>query len=148
MANQPSPGNTSIKNSNIRPVEAEKLSWNSQDPAGSLEAVESYAEEAADKAIAWYWSRKTWKARCSRAIQLGAMVSTALAGLIPIIVAIFPVVLPVFGTSTGLAASLFVGFAATLIGIDKAFGLSSGWARYVLTATTIRKALQEFRMDW
>jgi len=35
-----------------------------------------------------------------------------------------------------------------LIGVDRAFGYSSGWARYVLTATTIRKSLEEFRMDW
>jgi hypothetical protein len=74
------------------------------------------------------------------------MVSTALAGLIPVIVVIVPGV-PAFQNS-GLAASVLVGLAASLIGVDKAFGLSSGWARYVLTATTIRKGLEEFRMDW
>ena len=45
-------------------------------------------------------------------------------------------------------ASICVGSAAALIGLDKTFGFSSGWARYVLTVTSIRKALEEFRMDW
>src|SRR5262249_42882887 len=52
------------------------------------------------------------------------------------------------GLRNGLWASLLLGVAAALVGLDKAFGYSSGWARYVLTATKIRKALEEFRMDW
>jgi hypothetical protein len=50
--------------------------------------------------------------------------------------------------SDGLWASLLLGVAAALFGLDKAFGYLSGWARYVLTATNIRRALEEFRMDW
>jgi len=41
-----------------------------------------------------------------------------------------------------------VGLAAALLALDKAFGFSSGWARYVMAATNIRKSLEEFRMDW
>jgi hypothetical protein len=44
--------------------------------------------------------------------------------------------------------SLLVGLAAALIGVDRAFGYSSGWARYVVTATSMRKSLEQFRMDW
>jgi hypothetical protein len=47
-----------------------------------------------------------------------------------------------------LWSSLFLGVAAALIGLDKTFGYSSGWARYVLTATNIRKSLEDFRLDW
>jgi hypothetical protein len=54
---------------------------------------------------------------------------------------------PVVGAS-GLWSSALVGIAAALLGIDRAFGFSSGWARYVLAATEIRKRLEEFRMDW
>jgi len=132
---------------NIQPVEGAKLSWDPEHVASSLKDVADYAETTAAKAISWYWSHKIWKARLSQAIQLTALSSTALAGLLPVMAAIFPS-FSIFGTSTGLAASVFVGFAAALIGLDKAFGLSSGWARYVLTATTIRKSLEEFRMDW
>jgi len=50
--------------------------------------------------------------------------------------------------TSGLLASALVGLAAALLGVDKAFGFSSGWARYVLAATEIRKRLETFRMDW
>src|SRR5262249_7723766 len=139
MSQQPAPSNR-ISVSNIVPVETGKLSWNPDDVLGSLQSVELYAEAAADKAISWYWKNKVWKARVARAIQLGAMLSTALAGLIPVLFSLLQIA-PAF--NTGMAASILVGFAAALIGIDKAFGLSSGWARYVLTATTIRKSLEE-----
>jgi len=132
---------------NIQPVEGGKLCWDPEHVASSLKEVADYAETTAAKAISWYWSHKIWKARLSQAIQLTALTSTALAGLLPVITAIFPS-FSILGTGNGLAASLFVGFAAALIGLDKAFGLSSGWARYVLTATTIRKSLEEFRLDW
>jgi hypothetical protein len=133
---------------NIQPVGGEALSWDPDSVGSSLKKVADYAETMAANAISWYWSRKIWKARLSQAIQMTALASTALAGLFPVVVSIVPVLRSNLGTISGLAASVFVGFAAALIGLDKAFGLSSGWARYVLTATTIRKSLEEFRMEW
>jgi conflict system pore-forming effector with SLATT domain len=132
-----------IETANIRPSEPGTLTWNSADPLGSLTAVAKYAENLATTASNWYWDNKRWKARFSRGIQLGAMTATALAGLVPVMASIFAI-----PGNTGLLSSALVGFAAALIGLDKAFGFSSGWARYVLTATSIRKALEEFRMDW
>lgn len=132
---------------NIQPVGGLTLSWDPENVGSSLKQVADYAETTAANAISWYWSHKIWKARLSQAIQMTALASTALAGLFPLMVSIVPP-LKTMGASSGLAASVFVGFAAALIGLDKAFGLSSGWARYVLTATTIRKSLEEFRMEW
>jgi len=70
-------------------------------------------------------------------------------GLVPIVVAMLR---NYWGYTapfdSGLVASLLVGLAAALLGLDKAFGFSSAWARYALTATTIRKALVEFHLDW
>jgi hypothetical protein len=49
---------------------------------------------------------------------------------------------------SGLLASLLIGFGAALLGLDRVAGLSSSWTRYVLTATAIRGAAEEFRLDW
>jgi hypothetical protein len=94
----------------------------------------------------WYWQKKGSKARRSRSIQFSAVVLPVLGAIIPVAVHF----LIAFGhadqlrsVDTGILASLFVGIAASLIGLDRAFGYSSGWARYVLTATSIRKSLQE-----
>jgi len=115
----------------------------------SLNLLFARAESEARKAIAWYFDHKKWKARCSRFIQLSAISLTALGGIFPIL----SFILRNTGKwpnppDSGLWSSLFVGIAAALIAIDRSFGFSSGWARYVLTATSIRKALEEFRMDW
>lgn len=130
---------------NIRPEGFSEPSWDPADPGGSLERVRHYVELEVLKSIGWYWANKKWKARLSRTIQLSALTFTALAGLVPIIQQIWP---EWFGTVSGLWSSLLVGLAAALLGLDKAFGFSSGWARYVLAATSLRVTLEAFRVDW
>jgi len=125
--------------------EREGLVWNCSDLSQSLEALRSYVENEATKAIEWYWRNKRGKALLSRGIQWMAVVLTAAAGLVPVFGQLL------FGSDripSGLWSTALVGLAAALIGLDRAFGYSSGWARYVLAATEIRKRLDEFRMDW
>src|SRR5271165_5793442 len=124
------------------------LTWKGADTDSSLEGLLKYVEAEADKAIAWYWQNKSPKAKLSQMIQFSAVVLTALGALIPVATNLLRGPLKLGDVDTGLWDSLLVGLAAALIGVDRAFGYSSGWARYVLTATTIRKSLEEFRMDW
>ena len=100
------------------------------------------------KAIDWYWKAKRWKRIPSQGIQFCALLLTAAAGLVPIIVQLVKNARVLAGFDSGPLASLFVGIAAALLGLDKAFGYSSGWTRYVLTASSMTKLLHEFRMDW
>lgn len=134
----------------------ESLNWDAAGVAGSLEKVRAYVEAEALKAASWYMKAKGWKATMSRAIRLIAIVATALAGLLPIALTLVSALRgtagagtsAVGGVSTGLWSSLLVGLAAALLGVDRAFGFSTGWIRYILTASTIRKCLEEFRLDW
>lgn len=85
-----------------------------------------------------------------------AWILASVAGLLPIIGSLIPDTpsgqtphgIATLHLGNGLWASLLLGIAAALFGLDKTFGFSSGWARYVLTATNIRKMLEEFRMEW
>lgn len=133
---------------NIRSDPLASLPWKSTDPDSTLQALFKYVEAEADKSMTWYWRKKGAKAMLSRTIQFSAVVLTALGALIPVAINLLRGPLHLGNVDTGLWASLLVGLAAALIGVDRAFGYSSGWARYVLTATTIRKSLEEFRMDW
>jgi hypothetical protein len=128
----------------------ECLNWNSADPVKSLQGLRTFVEEEAQKAINWYWREKNGKKKPSRAIQFLALVLTAAAGLVPIVIQIVKNLDSnrLKGFDSGPVASLLVGVAAALLGLDKAFGYSSGWTRYTLTATSMTKLLQEFRMDW
>jgi len=133
---------------NIQPAPSGSIAWDAAEPVKSLANVGSYVDGVATTSIQWYWTNKRWKCQLSRFIQFSAVALTAAGALVPIIAHIWKAREPSSTVDSGLWASLFVGLAAALIGLDKAFGLSSGWARYVLTATSIQKALEEFRLEW
>jgi hypothetical protein len=119
--------------------------WDPAKPTESLLEIHSYVICEAIKSTDWYWKHKGAKAFFSQAVRFLAWVLAAVGGLLPIVASLFkgPTVF-----ESPLWASLFLGVAAALIGLDKTFGYSSGWARYVLTATNIRKSLEDFRLDW
>ena len=121
--------------------------WDAAEPEKSLTGIHSYVIGEAGKSVDWYWRAKRSKARPSQAIRFLAWILAAIGGLLPVIGYLFQSHIPA-NLRDGLWASLLLGVAAALLGLDKAFGYSSGWARYVLTATNIRKALEEFRLDW
>ena len=137
--------------SNIRAHQTVDVMWDNADIVSSLRAVRKGAEDEGQKAIDWYWRKKPWKSSPSQTIQFSALILTAAAGILPVIVRVvkdaIPPALPA-NFDSGAIATLCVGVAASLIGLDKAFGYSSGWTRYVLTATSMTKLLHEFRMDW
>lgn len=135
---------------NIQPRDPVDVMWDSADVMESLRKIRKTVEEDAGKAIVWYWKNKGWKCRLSRAIQFFALFLAALAGIAPIIVQVLKgATVPIPASfDSGAIASLCIGIAAALLGLDKAFGFSSGWTRYVLTATSMNKLLYEFRMDW
>lgn len=149
--NATSSDDTKPNNGDIQPAKPGTLQWKSDKVPDSLDALVTYVEAEADKAIRWYWQNKKWKARLSRWIRLWALLLTAAAGLLPVASYIARDLggwCDRLATTSGLWASALVGIAAGLLGVDRAFGFSSGWARYVLAATEIRKKLEEFRMDW
>ncbi|HEV2382779.1 MAG TPA: SLATT domain-containing protein [Terriglobia bacterium] len=138
----------SVRSQDIQPAPPGSISWDAADPIKSLANIRLYVDGVATAGITWYWTNKRWKSHLSRFIQFSAVVLTAAAALVPVIAHMWKANTPSPTFDSGLWASLFVGLAAALIGLDKAFGFSSGWARYVLTATSIQKALEEFRLDW
>jgi SMODS and SLOG-associating 2TM effector domain 2 len=156
--NTPAPRTAPPKENGAEPDQANILAnrtvdvmWDKSDLKASLRALRKSAEDEGQKAINWYWRKKRWKSVPSWMIRSSALVLTALAGILPVI---FQVVQnlwpknPPEKVDSGPIATLCVGLAAALIGLDKAFGYSSGWTRYVLTATAMTKLLHEFRLDW
>jgi hypothetical protein len=124
--------------------------WNAANVADSLAEIHSYVIREAGKSSQWYWRAKRSKSVPSQFIRFSAWVLAAVAGLLPIVGSLLKGHSLPGGSelSNGLWASMLLGIAAALVGLDKAFGFSSGWARYVLTATNIRRTMEEFRLDW
>jgi hypothetical protein len=135
-----------IDKKNIHPPAAQCLAWKCDDINGSLVAVCAYADQVGREAVERYWKNIWWKRLFSRWIQFLALALAAGGGIYPIIATIFKP--RQASPDSGLVTSVLVGLAAALLGLDKAFGFSSGWARFVLTACTIQKTIVEFHLDW
>ncbi|MGZ4842098.1 MAG: SLATT domain-containing protein [Candidatus Angelobacter sp.] len=131
---------------NIDSEEEHIPKWDPAQPEVSLTKIHEYVLDEAAKSTNWYWKSKGSKALGSQVIRFSVWALAAVGGLLPIIGTLAKDTFP--NLANGLWASLFLGVAAALLGLDKGFGFSSGWARYVLTATNIRKSLEEFRLDW
>ena len=110
-----------------------------------------YVEGEAKEAIDWYLGKSRGKRRGSHWIRLAAIFFGGIAGLLPIVAAIWPQQWRLPGVTDGafsLISSLLIGLVALLLAFDSLCDFSRGWMRYMLTAFEIRASLQEFRLDW
>jgi hypothetical protein len=124
--------------------------WDNDDVRASLDRLYADVLEASQATERWYWRNKSRKAFWSQLIKWLALTLTGLGAIVPVALMVWPSgsTLQVGDFDSGLLTSLLMGLAAGLVGFDRAWGFSSGWTRYVLTATAIRNACEEFRMDW
>lgn len=132
-----------------QPNPLSNLSWKDADIENSLRELRQYAEIEAQKQIGWYYAKKISKARMSSTLRFIAIVLFVFGGLVPIIKA----TLPATTTATlpfdfGQAGYLLIGVAAGCVGLDRYFGYSTGWIRYITTAMALEKSLEEYRLEW
>jgi hypothetical protein len=131
------------------PIDLSKLSWKDADVEDSLSVLHQYVEDQAQKQLQWYWAKKRAKGKMSMFLRFLAIILFALGGLVPIVKATLPAT--VAGSlpfDFGQAGYLLIGVAAGCMGLDRFFGYSTGWIRYVTTAMAIEKSLEEFRLEW
>jgi len=115
----------------------------------SLGALRRYVEDEAQKQINWYYAKKASKSAVSTALRFLAILLFVTGGLVPIIKATLPTAAVLkFPFDFGQAGYLLIGIAAGCLGLDRFFGYSTGWIRYITTAMAIEKSLEEYRMEW
>jgi conflict system pore-forming effector with SLATT domain len=125
------------------------LSWKDPDVENSITELRRYVEDEAQKQIAWYYAKKTWKARMSTALRFASILLFVMGGLVPIVKATLqPAAINKLPFDFGQAGYLLIGVAAGCVGLDRFFGYSTGWIRYITTAMAIEKSLEEYRMEW
>jgi hypothetical protein len=125
------------------------LSWKDSDVENSLAELRRYVENEAQEQIAWYYAKKSRKAQVSTALRFAAILLFVMGGLVPIIKAtLLPEVIRKLPFDFGQAGYLLIGVAAGCVGLDRFFGYSTGWIRYITTAMALEKSLEEFRMEW
>ncbi|MBB4080543.1 hypothetical protein GGR28_003177 [Lewinella aquimaris] len=121
----------------------EDLEWTSEERNKSLTILYRYGELHALQSINWYLEYKNSKSWWSRALRIGTIFFGTLGGL-------FPVLSPLLTSSANFAQLGYIAIAlsAGCIAVDRFFGFSSGWMRYMTTANMLTKLLQDYRLEW
>jgi hypothetical protein len=127
-------------------IEIGRLDWTKDKQADSLQAIYNFVIHEAEATRKWYIEKSRVQRRWARLLRISAIITTTLAGLIPllsqlIIVEGKPLIAPAWA-SAALVVSVF------FIALDKFFGFSSSWARFILTELKVRISLHNFLMDW
>ncbi len=124
----------------------------SGDPAPHIEQLRSYAEESIESELLWYVRKKKGRSSVSQAIRFAALVLTVLGGLVPLLIAVFETppnwLSWASGMRFGQVGYVLLALAGGLVLLDKYFGFSTGWMRYIVAMQAIEKARESFRLDW
>lgn len=130
----------------LRPTELGSLDWTPGHDRESLDIIYQHVVDAAAQAVDWYLAAKRSNKRWARRLRVGAIILVTIAGVLPVLSQIFE--------SAGSEriqpawASVALAGAVALVALDRFFGFSSAWARYVATGQAISAALGQFRLDW
>lgn len=144
MSSESEPGKGTSRD--IQPRELSSLRWGPEDALQSLVVIYEHAVFVASDAIEWYSRNKRPKRRWAQRLRVGAIVMVAVAGVLPVLSQIFGP-----GSSVEIQpawSSVALAIAVALIALDRFFGFSSAWARYMATSQAISAALNQFTLDW
>jgi len=131
------------------PSELLTLSWKEIDIDGSLVTLRRYVESEAQRQIEWYRVKRQRKASISVALRFSAIMLFVLGGLVPILKATLTAnAVSHLGFDFGQVGYLLIAIAAGCVAMDRFFGYSTGWIRYMTTGLALEKSLEEFRLEW
>jgi low affinity Fe/Cu permease len=130
----------------IRPAGLDSLDWRPEQARQSLDVIYQYVVGLASQSIDWYFTARRPKKRWAQRLRVGAIIMVAVAGVLPVLSQIFGA-----GSSVKIQpawAAVALAIAVALVALDRFFGFSSAWARYMATGQAISAALNQFRLDW
>lgn len=130
----------------IRPAELGSLDWGPEHARQSLGVIYQYVVDGTSQAINWYLVARGPKRRWAQRLRVGSIIMVAVAGVLPVLSQILNV-----GNSVVIQpawAAVALAIAVALVALDRFFGFSSAWARYIASGQAICAALNQFRLDW
>lgn len=117
-------------------------SANAGDKKEALANLFRWLESETLRTIDWYLAEKRGKAFLSRTLRASSVFFFT-AG------AVLPVIMVALRNPTGaLWGYVLLALGASCLGLDKAFGFSSSWTRYVSTAVQLKSLLSAFQVQW
>ncbi|MEU6482170.1 SLATT domain-containing protein [Streptomyces sp. NPDC047017] len=112
------------------------------EPAQRLDELYRWVERGALQTAAWYLAERVGKRRGARVLRCGAAVGAVAGAGLPL--------LDLTGVLGGIApwGYLALLLSGACVGIDRYFGVTSGWMRDVATAQAVQRRLQLLQFDW
>ena len=135
-----------VARSDFSVKELPELDWGSGQALESLSKVYRHASDQCSDAFIWYSRSIRGERRGAVSLRLGAIAAASAAGILPNLTMIFTTDgRPAFSPAW---ASVAIGIAAALVLLDRFFGSSTGWIRYIRTELHLRQLHREFEMSW
>jgi hypothetical protein len=136
------PGARYNKDGNLTAAQLPEVDWSAADHRSAAAILYRWTEAAAISTLNWYLLEKKSKARWSRSLRILSVLFIAAGGIAPLI-----------SVATDNTAYAFwrypiLGLGAACIGLDRAFGFSSSWMRYLGASAMIEKILIEYQLKW
>jgi hypothetical protein len=123
-----------------------ELDWSDERRSEPLLVVFNHSVGLASEAEAWYRRERPPKSRWGRALRVGAIVLAGVAAVLPILTQIStndgePTIAPGW-------AAVALAAAATLVALDRYFGFSSGWMRFMTAELKLTHLRHDFEYAW
>jgi hypothetical protein len=134
------------KPKDLTPNEFPKIVWEPGKLAEPLEQLFACVMKEANDAIKWYEIRRKPKQYGGQILRVSALIFAAIAGLVPIVGEIFqdngrPSIAPGWAT-------VALAIAGLLVLLDRFWGFTSAWVRFLLAQQELGKELRNFQFDW
>ncbi len=144
---QRDPGAAGRPPKDITPSEFGPFDWSESGRTKSLDQLYATLAEEAHSSMAWYGRAKRPKSRWARVLRVAQIALVALSGLYPLALQILGNRLPPPWNAAAWATVLLV-LAAALVGLDRFFGFSRGWMRYMRAQFDLLQLLEMFQIEW
>lgn len=118
-----------------------QFDWSEDKLSDSLERVFEQAIDHANNSAQWYARNLRSKKRMAQLLRVLAIFAAAVAGLVPLLAHLYPDI-------PALWSTLALAVGATCIALDKFFGFSSGWMRYIRAQVALAALQEKFTFDW
>jgi hypothetical protein len=130
----------------LKRSDLDELDWSSPQRSAALSTVFAHAVGLASNAEAWYARKRPAKRYWGRALRVGALLLGTAAAVLPILAEI--------STTNGKPAippgwsAVALALAAALIALDRYFGFSNGWMRFMEAELRVTRLRHDFEYEW
>jgi hypothetical protein len=127
-----------------RTIDLPQPAWD--DPDRSLSEILDHCLKHAKGYESWYMRKRTPKRIWGRILRAASVLLIGAGVLIPILAQVYtrngePVIAPGW-------ASLALVLAATMVALDRLFGFSTGWTRFIETSMQLARLRHDFEFEW